>query len=408
MSKGAVLQLAAYGAQDMYITGNPQVTHFKSVIKRHTNFAIETIENYFDGKIAPGGKVYCKLQRSGDLLSQILLRVDLPALQKEQGENNVYTSWVNGIGFVLIDYVDIQIGEQIIDRQYGQWMFIWAELTEDSATRGGLASMIGGHNVFTSSTQNGPLQLFIPLYFWFCRNLGSSLPLISLQQQDVRISFRFRDFDSLWVSNDREKAKLQMCCNKDTEFKQATLLTDYIFLDSDERRYFAQNRHFYLIEQLQMETSSIDTTKEVNVIDLPFNHPVKELFWIIQGDNVRRQNQWFNFSTFTGSNPTSPLRKAVIRFEGTERFEERDERYFRLVVPWQRHTATPNSFIYVYSFATDPENLQPTGTANFSRIDHPTLHLNTGQISESQVVIYAINYNILRIISGISGVLFSN
>jgi len=408
MSKGAVLQLAAYGAQDLYLTGNPQVTHFKSVVKRHTNFAMETVENFFDGKLAPGNRVYCNIQRVGDLLSQLFLRIELPALQKRQGENNVYTSWVNGVGFVLIDYVEIQIGEQIIDRQYGQWMFIWAELTEDSATRGGLASMIGGHDVFTPTTQNGPLQLFIPLYFWFCRNLGSSLPLVSLQLQDVRVWFQFREFDSLWVSNDREAAKLQMCCTKDTEFSQATLLADYIFLDTDERRYFAQNRHFYLIEQVQMETVSIDTSKVINVIDMPFNHPVKEVIWLIQGDNVRRANEWFNFSADLGPDPVAPLRKAVIRFEGTERFDEREERYFRLVVPWQRHTATPNSFIYVYSFATDPESLQPTGTANFSRIDSATLHIKTGQISDSQIVIYATNYNIFRIISGISGVLFSN
>jgi hypothetical protein len=408
MSTGAVLQLAAYGAQDLYLTGNPQITHFKSVVKRNTNFAIETIENYFDGKIAPGQKISCKLQRVGDLLSQIYLNLRLPALQKIQGENNIYTSWVNGIGFAIIDYIDIQIGEQVIDRHYGQWMFIWAELTEESAKRGGLAGMVGGHDVFTPATQNGPLQLYIPFYFWFCRDLGSSLPLVSLQLQNVYISIQFRAFETLWVSNNKELAREQLCYDGTTEFTQANLLTDYIFLDNDERRFFAQNRHFYLIEQLQMVNQSIDINKEENVIELPFNHPVKELIWTIQGDNVRRLNKWFNYTADTSDDPVAPLESAVIRFEGTERFEERKERYFRLVEPWKKHTATPNNFIYVYSFASKPEKLQPSGTANFSRIDTATLHLKTGDISDSQVTIYATNYNIFRIIGGISGVLFSN
>jgi hypothetical protein len=407
MSTGAVLQLAAYGAQDLYLTGNPQVTHFKSVIKRHTNFAMETVENYFDGKLAFGQKVYCKLQRVGDLVSQIFLRMVLPPLQPNQGENGIFTSWVNGIGFSMIEYVDIQIGEQIIDRQYGQWMFIWAELTEDSATRGGLASMVGGHSVFTPATQNGPLELYIPLYFWFCRDLGSSLPLVALQYQEVRIWFQFRSFDLLWVSNDREAAK-KVVGTTNIEFEQATLLVDYIFLDTEERRYFAQNRHFYLIEQTQIMNESVDISKEENVFDMPFNHPVKELIWVIQGQKVRQARQWFNFSDDLGDDPTSPMRSAVIRFEGLERFERRDERYFRLVVPWQRQTATPNGFIYVYSFATDPERLQPTGTANFYRIDNATLHIKTGEIGQSQVTIYAVNYNIFRIIGGISGILFRN
>lgn len=408
MSTGAVLQLAAYGAQDLYLTGNPQITQFKSVVKRNTNFALETVENYLVGKLTFGQKVSCNLQRAGDLVSQIFLRVVLPPLQPNQGENNIFTSWVNGIGFAMIEYVDIQIGGQTIDRQYGQWMFIWAELTEDAATKGGLASMVGGHSVFTPATQNGPLELYIPLYFWFCRDIGSSLPLVALQQQDVRISFQFREFDLLWVSNDREGARKVIGNPNNIEFEQATLLVDYIFLDAEERRYFAQNRHFYLIEQTQIMNESIDISKEENVIEMPFNHPVKELVWFIQGQKVRQMNEWFNFSDDLGSDPIAPMRSALIRFEGLERFERKEERYFRLTVPWQRHTAVPGGFIYVYSFATDPEALQPTGTANFSRIDTATLHVNTGQIGQSQITIFATNYNIFRIISGISGVLFSS
>ena len=412
MSTGAVLQIAAYGTQDQYLTGNPQITQFKSVIKRSTNFAMETVENYFDGKLAPGQKVQCKLQRIGDLIHQIYLRLDLPQLQMVQGLDNIYTSWANAIGYVIMDYVEIQIGERVIDRQYGQWMNIWSEFITDNSKKDALNKMVGKHEFFTSSTQNGPLQLNVPLQFWFCNNIGSSLPHIALQQQDVRINIKFKSFDTLWVSNDPVTAKEILPST--ITFDQATLLVDYIFLDEDERRYFAQNRHFYLIEQVQITTQSIDITKNENIIELPFNHPVKELIWVIQGENVQRSNQWTNYSGdilhLCDEEPKPPIKNAIIRFEGLERFEIRKEEYFRVTLPWKYHTAVPtNNYIYIYSFATDPEILQPTGTANFSRLDRATLHIQTAkELGTSDITVYAINYNIFRIVGGISGVLFAN
>ena len=412
MSTGAVLQIAAYGTQDQYLTGNPQITHFKAVIRRSTNFAMETVENYFDGKLAPGQKVQCKLQRIGDLIHQIYLRLDLPQLQTIQGADNIYTSWVNAIGYVIMDYVEVQIGERVVDRQYGQWMNIWSELSTDDSKRDALNGMVGKHEFFTSSTQNGPLQLYVPLQFWFCNNIGSALPHIALQKQEVRFNIKFKSFDTLWVSNDPVNAKEIL--PPTITFDQATLLVDYIFLDEDERRYFAQNRHFYLIEQIQITTQSIDITKNENVIELPFNHPVKELLWVIQGENVQRSNQWTNYSgdiiDICDDDPRPPIKNAIIRFEGLERFEIRKEEYFRVVLPWKYHTAVPtDNYIYIYSFATDPEILQPTGTANFSRLDRATLHIQTANdLGNSDITVYAINYNIFRIIGGISGVLFAN
>jgi hypothetical protein len=411
MSTGAVIQLAAYGTQDLYLTGNPQVTHFKAVIRRHTNFSMETVENYFDGKTSPGQKLQCNLQRIGDLVHQIYLRIDLPELQAMQGADNIYTSWVNAIGYIIIDYIEIQIGERVIDKQYGQWMNIWSELITDVSKRDALNTMVGRHDFFTPTTQNGPLSLYVPLQFWFCNNIGSSLPMVALQYQDVRINLQLKKFDLLWTSNDIENAKESLPDN--ITFDKITLLVDYIFLDDDERRYFAQNRHFYLIEQLQLSYQSIDVTKGENIIELPFNHPVKELIWVVQGNNVKRKRQWTNYSGDVQSllcdEPRPPIKNAIIRFEGLERFEIRNEEYFRVILPWKYHTAVPRSYIYIYSFATDPEKLQPTGSANFSRIDRATLHLQTVEgLEQSDVSVYAINYNIFRIISGISGVLFAN
>ena len=271
--------------------------------------------------------------------------------------------------------------------------------------------MVGKHDFFTVTTQNGPLSLYVPLQFWFCNNIGSSLPMVALQYQDVRINLQLKHFDLLWTSNDFENAKEILPDN--IVFDQVTLLVDYIFLDEDERRYFAQNRHFYLIEQIQLSYQSIDVTRGENIIDLPFNHPVKELLWVVQGDNVKKKRQWINYSGDVQSllcdEPRPPIKNAIIRFEGLERFEIRNEEYFRVTLPWKYHTAVPRSYIYTYSFATNPEKLQPTGSANFSRIDRATLHIQTLEgLEQSDVSVYAINYNIFRIIGGISGVLFAN
>ena len=410
MSTGAVIQLVAYGTQDLYLTGNPQITHFKSVIRRHTNFSMENVENYFHGKLSPGQKIQCKIQRVGDLIHQMYLKLDLPKLQTIQGEDNIYTSWVNSIGYVIIDYVEIQIGERVIDRQYGQWMNIWAELSTDLSKKDSLNTMIGHHDFFTPTTQNGPLQLYVPLQFWFCKYIGSSLPLVAIQNQDIRINLQLKKFNSLWVSNDMENA--DEILNKDITFDQISLLVDYIFLDEDERRYFAQNKHYYLIEQIQLSTQSIDITRTENVIDLPFNHPVKELIWVIQTNEVKSKNQWTNYSgdiITLGEEPRPPIKEVVIRFEGVERFETRTEEYFRIVLPWKYHTSVTKNYIYIYSFANEPEKLQPTGTANFSRLDSVNLHIKTSDyLKQSDISVYAVNYNILRIINGIAGVLFTN
>lgn len=412
MSSGAVLQLAARGQQDLFIMGNPQITYFKSVFKRHTPFAMETTENFFDGIHKTGQKLQCKLERVGDMVHQIYLRFKLPSLQLIQGEDNLYTSWVNSIGYVLINYIEIQIGNKVIDRQYGQWMDIWSELTTPDDKRDALYNMIGKSNFFTNSTQNGPLDLYVPLQFWFCKNIGDALPLVAIQHQDIRINVQLKSFNLLYTSNDFSQA--EQVLPSMIEFDQISLLVNYIFLDTDERRYFAQSNHFYLIEQLQMSKQSLDINEEINIIELPFNHPVKELIWVFQGQKVKNLRQWTNYSgdpiTLLGSEPKPPIIDAIIRFEGVERFEIREERYFRVVLPWKYHTAVPtDNFIYIYSFSENPEKTQPSGSANFSRLDRATLHVRTNnQKDEFDCTVYALNYNIFRIVGGITGIMFAN
>ena len=417
---GALLQLAAYGVQDIYLTGNPQITFFVMVYKRHTNFAIECNEQLFTGEANFGKKFYCKIQRVGDLIGEMYLNLKLPEL--DDGTGDVRVSWINSIGHAIILNTEVEIGGEIIDKQYGQWLEIWSELTMPAEKRVGYDAMIGKHENFNAGTQGGALHLRVPLQFWFCRNKGLMLPLIAIQNNEVRINFEFRRFNDLWVSSDPDFA-FPAECNFDVD--HASLMVDYVFLEDEERRFFAKSAHFYLIEQLQMHSESLLNEKSDNVVNLDqFNHPCKELIWVIQTSTIieDHKNEWFNFSDRPygdlsgpggGTDAKDNMTHAVLQINGQDRFDKREAEFFRIMEPYKYHLRVPNNFIYVYSFGFCPEEHQPSGSCNFSRIDNATLQLvlsnaTVQSTNTAKVRVYATNYNVLRIMSGMGGLSYSN
>lgn len=432
---GGLLQLAAYGAQDIYLTGNPQITFFVGVYRRYTNFAIQNIPQYFNGNADFGQKVYCLVDRIGDLINQVFLRVKLPALTDynytDNNGNLVEYYWVNSVGHAIVKIIDIEIGGVVVDRQYGLWMQIWSDLTVPVNKRAGFYSMIGKSDNPINLENNGTLDLYIPLYFWFCRNIGLSLPLIAIQSQEVRFNITFRKYEELIISSDGLPLNL---ANKNIQITQTYLDIDYIFLEDDERKLFAKNNHQYLIEQLQVYATSLTSNglrqdpTDPNKLDripdliqniaLDFNHPVKELFWVLQNTSVLSVypyggNEWFNFSSQSYKNGvvngSDPMIKAKIQFEGQDLFDTKDAKYFRTVVPYQRHTNIPNNFIYVYSFSTNPEDFQPSGTCNFSRIDNQVIYMEiSDQLIDPIITVFAVNYNIMNVAGGMVGIEYSN
>ena len=432
---GGLLQLSANGAQDLYLTGNPQITFFVGVYRRYTNFAIQNIPQYFNGNADFGQKVYCQVDRIGDLINQVFLRVKLPSLipynYTDDNGNLIEYYWINSVGQALIKIIEIEIGGVIIDRQYGLWMQIWSDLTVPVGKRLGFNQMIGQSENPINLNNNVALNLYIPLYFWFCRNIGLSLPLIAIQSQEVRFNVTFRNYDELIISSNGSKINTD---NNSLQITQTNLDIDYIFLEDEERKIFAKNNHQYLIEQLQVYATSLtsnglrqdptDPNKMTRIPDLTqnifldFNHPVKELFWIIQNTTVLSSypyggNEWFNFSTQSYKNGkvngTDPMLKAKILFEGQELFDTKDAIYFRTVIPYQRHTNVPNNFIYVYSFSTNPEDFQPSGSCNFSRIDNQQLYFEiSDQLIQPIITVFAVNYNILNISGGMCGIEYVN
>jgi len=485
---GGLMQLVAYGAQDIYLTGNPQITFFKVVYRRHTNFSMEAIQQTINGaSTTEGGSGTVTISRNGDLVSKVYVRCDQDTAEGVSGDK-------------LISDVELEIGGQRIDRHYEEWNQVWAELTTPESKAAGYKYLTGGFsNTLVSGGGTGQKSIMVPLNFWFCRNPGLALPLIALQYHEVKLKFTWGSTDNVGRSGTISSAPT------------CEVWADYIYLDTDERRRFAQVSHEYLIEQVQrQEENSSNTSFKLN-----FNHPVKELIW-----------------TDTATAWTTA--KAKLQLNGHDRFAEQDREYFQVRQPLDCHTAVPgynvketerpqlltsplevvqnadfsdatpdageigiaaessdvsvvtlgtavtgesiprvgdllqiavvdsaadgatgakisihsvtvatsgtvfsvtpglpvltaadntsvaivaraqdpqsrcsqlDRAVNVYSFALKPEEHQPSGTCNFSRIDNAQLVFN----SATEVgTVYAVNYNVLRIMSGMGGLAYSN
>jgi hypothetical protein len=538
---------------------------------------MESIEQTFNGQADFGRRVQCTISRNGDLAYRTYLQVTLPEINQTMGaggsyagdddvQNAVYARWLDYPGEQLVSMVEVEIGGQRIDRQYGDWMHIWNQLTLTAEAERGYNKMVGQttqltyvcdptfSDIDTPCAQDSvPNQvcvprnalpettLYVPLQFWFCRNPGLALPLIALQYHEVKINLELSPIQQCLYA-----VKQLGGCESDTgdvkvtnAYKQslvaASLYVDYVFLDTDERRRMAQNPHEYLIEQLQF-TGAESVGSSSNRIKLNFNHPCKELVWVVQPDanvdycnqtvcgqtlfralgaqpfnytdaidalpntmrafaadgtaggiagNTSNENEFISGDIFsdvqpnvpsaamhgnaawgtnfvggdsadlqalpggdsvaasTGGNASlaatqsgstvsdagafvlaetalnmhcwgeNPVVTAKLQLNGQDRFSEREGSYFDLVQPYQHHTRNPDTGINVYSFALRPEEHQPSGTCNMSRIDNASLQLvlstnAIGGTATAKVRVYATNYNVLRVMSGMGGLAYSN
>ena len=510
---GGLLQLVAYGAQDAYITGNPHITFWKVLYKRHTNFAMEAFRVNFTGSPQYGQRVVAIINRNADLMYKTYLEVQLPDTQ------TVNVKWTSAferrLGYQLLKKIEVEIGGQIIDTHYGEWLFLWENLTSgfDNSTK--LDTMLGGYLGGTETTAvscgGRPAILYIPLQFWFCRNPGLALPLIALQYHEVRINVTLNPATDLVTKGDQ--ATVSAAAALLPQLKDMALYIDYIYLDVDERRRFAQQSHEYLIDQLQFGLQQTLTTANAR-IDLTLNHPVKELVWVFQ--DARKTDCGSTLTNNIGfTQPFSYddiVNRCRLQINGQDRFDERYGDYFWKVQPYQHHTGgaffpmrsqviaqtvttftavatltgdvmdvtgsvggniiegalvtaasnlppgvvvqsygtgsggvgtyqlsepailngaavtvtfslpnvnyTPHENpINVYSFALQPEEHQPSGTCNFSRIDTTTLvfdSVSTNGVARPTKTtpfnfrMYAVNYNIFRVMSGMGGLAYSN
>ena len=555
---GGLLQLVAYGAQDAYITGNPHITFWKVLYKRHTNFAMEAFRVNFTGSPHYGQRMVAVVNRNADLMYKTYLEVTLPDTSASAVQGGVAVTWTGDVqrrlGYTLLKKIEVEIGGQIIDTHYGEWLFLWENLTSSYDNSMKLDAMVGGNlggSITTAQSCGGrPGILYIPLQFWFCRNPGLALPLIALQYHEVRLNVTLGAATDLVTSTGYSSVAAAAAALP--QLKDMALYIDYVYLDVDERRRFAQQSHEYLIDQLQYGLQQTLTNANTR-IDLTLNHPVKELVWVFQ--DARKTDCGSTLTANTGY--TTPFSyddiadRCRLQINGQDRFDERYGDYFWKVQPYQHHSggafwptrlastagsynnpaatvvssatcyiqgnlllvpsavtfaavvgAAPASFllaplqdnclitsvvngvplettilsagqpvtstasgssvtygagtggtgvyvlsenvgnsttltlstiyvtqpnnisfpssfnpINVYSFALQPEEHQPSGTCNFSRIDTTTLVFDSIRTAGATYPtkstpfnfrIYAVNYNIFRVMSGMGGLAYSN
>jgi hypothetical protein len=456
---GGLMQLVAYGAQDVYLTGQPKVTFFQAVYKRHTNFAMENIQQTVNGTPSNGGRVSVTIARNGDLVGDMYIRLQPTQLNSSNltsNNNNFDMCWVAERS---VADIELTIGGQRIDKHYQTWWRLYAELFLSESEKINYGKMTSSSSAFADSVN--PNSVYLPLLFFFNRNPGLYLPLIALQYHEVRLDF---DLTSYFTSYFGSSAVFEVWAN-------------YVYLDTEERRRFAQKGHEYLIEQVQHTGGdSITATagglssspQSAQTIRLSFNHPVKELIWCYTNTSATAYNSMWNFSTSAanvnvtcsasgaltlgamphtlgaprlysnvtvtaagaalsantvsigwieeGSSNVStvpvevgPLYNFKLVLNGQDRFKEQAGKYFNQYQPYVYHSGVPYPGIYCYSFALQPEEHQPTGTCNFSRIDNAQVAINMkGNYTTQLQKMFAVNYNILRIQSGMGGLAFSN
>lgn len=451
---GGLLQLVAIGAQNVYLNGNPSLSYFKKVFKTHTNFATESMRLQFNRNtmnIDQKTTLICKIDRNADMLQNMYFAFTIPNIPKKSTEK---FKFVPNLGEVIIEKYYISIGGNIIDKQYGEWLHIWNELSLSPSKTYGYSKLIGNvadiyaPDDYSKKYTEDEIQIFerkvyVPLLFWFNKNVGLALPLISLQYHQIEVHIELRPLIDIFTvglsktvdqTATTEKPKVTDC-EKYFSVKNKSINIDpyieanYIFLDTNERTYFAKNSQEYLIEQVSRQT--FDSLDNNNLLNLNLHNPVKELIWVLSRNDKSEENKWFEYTDwqtiklYNTSKPTindqikytdsqvngEILKNTKFLFNGLDRMESKDSYYFNIVQPYQHHTFIPKTGIYVYSFSLHPENFQPSGSCNMSKINKIQMYMeiNTPRNNDYKYdsVLYSISYNILKITSGLAGLTYA-
>lgn len=499
---GGIIQLIAYGSEDLYLTGNPQITFFNTVYRRYTNFSSEYIELYQQSTVSINGQnrvlLSFKIDRNADLIYDSYFIINLPAITT----NGIPFGWVEDVGNCITYKMQLLIGGQIIEERTGLWNSIESRINLENNKLKNYKSMIDGTNNLNYTNQPGlkASKLYIPLNFFFCKNSGLALPLISLQYTDVYINIELNSTNNIYrignplispqkmlgdydlnPENLEYKTKIQTLSPNSNQYTLLNdifapnwkptfnLLVNYIYLDEDERTKLAQNSLEYLITQVQSDIFQ-GLIAGPNTLDLKFLHPTKELIWVLQDSENYLTNDWLNFTnleypdnlTFINQNlfnnsiqlyyPSlkqylnsntitdyftfiqdeygtidinnenidsdynnyfSIMKNAKLMFNSHDRFSEKEYGFFERLQIYKYHNGSGGHGIFCYNFGLKPDEFQPSGTCNLSRIQKQQLKMElfsnkNKYYRKYNCYIYAVNYNVLRIMGGIGQMVFSN
>ena len=405
---GGRIQLATTGVQDVFLTGKPDITYFEQVYTRHTKFALETLDNVFNNNsIDFGDTIRATIQRRGDLVRNIYVRMELPPLGVGPA------GYTDSVGNAIIEYADLIVGGQVIQRINGEYMEIFNSMFVSESQQRAFKPLVGTTGTRTglgdASVANGyPRTLFINLPFYFIRDDPISIPLCALYRQEVEIEIKLRSLSEIVVNTTGTGLP---AVAQPPKLGKVTMPVEYVFIEDKEIDYFKSKRIEHTITQLQMQSEVVESNT-VNM-RLNFINPVKEMYFVIQNESTVRpdQNDWFNYtnSTYTNNPRHHQLVDLKLDFNNETYLEPdvSDALFMYAIQSMNKHTRVPNRLFYTYSFAIDPENYRPTGQVNMSRIQNKILTMNLTPYSGTRNVrVYAKSYNILRIENGLAGVLF--
>lgn len=434
---GSLLALVAKSDEDRHLTGNPQITFWRSSHKRHSNFALQRYQITRPTSRLMSSTIEFKIESIGDLLRGLTLELDLPDISGD----GIYTDFVGCAG---IERVEFSIGGNVIQTLWGEWIAIYQQLTEYYGKQEALAQLRGG-NLITTRGNSGTVVsgvdtasvARIPLPFWFTRDSGVSLPLVGLKHSDVRVRVFLRPFDQLIYRETDPTGRINKF------YGSVQLYADVVHLDREERATFSSSPLEYLIETVQRNSKVLtgarnqlrsQTSKSLGFanpptvpepVPLQLSLPVKELVWVLEPEpatavctNMSR-NRWLEFPvneyTPSGDAYVDLIQDVTLRVAGQSLFENENADWFRLEQPIRYHSNVPaiasNSDykgIYAHSFAIKPENYQPSGTLNFSAVDKVELIVSlTRPTKNYNLVVFAWGYNILRIENGLGGLVYT-
>ena len=408
----SLLQLSSLGSQDSLILSSSGLTFFKVLYRRHTNFVIEAQENQFQNTADFGNKSIMTINRSGDGIFYAYLSVTLPALTTSNLTGSpTWVGWTNTVGYAMIREVSFLIGGNAIVRHTGEWLDLESELCTPVGKQFAHNKCVGKSvgvadpgrfNAATAQT------LYIPLRFFWNKGPGMMLPLIALQHHEVRLEFQFRTATECLKSDVAGTAT-------NVSFSNPVVWFDYVMLDRGERFRFAQYAHEYLIEQVQfVGEEPIPANASFHKARLNFNHPTKALYWVFRNAtnstmNTLTGNNWFSYEGLAASPNRHPFQTMKIQLNANDRIRERTGDFFQYVQQYQHQTNTTPRNIYMYSFALFPEEHQPSGSCNFSRIDTANMNftMEAGANPAYSLLVFALSVNVLRIMAGMGGLGFA-
>ena len=352
MGQGGLIQLAAVGIQDTYLTTMPQITFFKLVYRRYTPFAIESVEQSFNNSPGFGRKLNCMIVRAGDLAANMWLEISLT-----KSGPTFYPAEA------LLSEVYFTVGASTYDKHFPLWYRAYDELYRTAEEKQAYRRLVD----FTSEDPIGCRKTFyVPLLFTFNRFVGSALPIIGLEFHDLQ----------MFVNLSQAPQGIDA-----TQAPDVNLFIDYVFLQGAERDKFAKEEHEYLIDQVQYpgpENAALSTSStKSQQIRLNLNHPVKAVVWALGGAG---HGKWTAGPAGTHNDSYAPLLQSKMTLNGADRYTIRKGKYFSEVQPFQTEGGYPASGIYTYNFGLKPREFQPSGTCNFSRVENATMQFTWKQV----------------------------